>query len=670
MLRTSKESIRKFSLSDTFIDEYKDREVPWGPVGYVTYKSRYARRREELNPHLSGTEEWYETCRRVVEGVFTIQKKHIVSQGTHWDNAKAQRTAKDMYERLFSLKWTPPGRGLWMMGTPYVENRTGAGLFNCSFRSTRDIAEKGGYLFGWIMDALMLGVGVGFDTKGAGSVQIKNTRISETEVYVIPDSREGWVQSYVYVVDGFLTGKDIPRFDYSEIRGPNLPIKGFGGTSSGPQPLMDLHFETCVLLSQRIGDFIQSTDIVRMGNLVGKCVVAGNVRRSAELALGEADDEAFLSMKDPVKNAGMNSYCQWASNNSPNVKIGMDYTRLAEQSAVNGEPGYIWLDNARRFGRIKDGPTDDDYMVMGFNPCVEQQLEDAECCCLVETFMSRHDSLEDYLKTLKVAYLYGKTVTLINTHWPETNAVMLKNRRIGTSISGIWQAFEKFGRRNFFSMCDTAYGALKEWDKIYSDWFCVPRSKRMTSIKPSGSVSLLPGVTPGAHSAEDEYYIRRIRFQENDPVFLALKENGYYYEKDAYSPNTVVVDFPVKEAFFSRGKRDISMWEQLEVAAQLQSEWADNSVSITVTFQPSEAKDIKYALELYETRLKAVSFLPYFDPKNSTYVQMPYEPISKLEYEKKSEGITPVTKVHTETGGVGEKFCTNDVCEMDWNTNE
>lgn len=105
----------------------------------------------------------------------------------------------------------------------------------------------------------------------------------------------------------------------------------------------------------------------------------------------------------------------------------------------NGEPGYIWLDNARTRGRFKDAERFDDINVAGFNPCVEQQLEDAELCCLVETFPAKHENIEDYLKTLKIAYLYGKTITLSNTHWPETNAKMLKNRRIGLSQSGLFR---------------------------------------------------------------------------------------------------------------------------------------------------------------------------------------------------------------------------------------
>ena len=169
-------------------------------------------------------------------------------------------------------------------------------------------------------------------------------------------------------------------------------------------------------------------------------------------------------------------------------------------------------------------------------------------------------------------YLYGKTVTLVNTHWPETNAIMLKNRRIGLSQSGVVQAFNKHGRRTMLNWCDRAYDHVQDLDEQYSNWLCIPRSIRMTSIKPSGTVSLLNGSTPGIHFAEDEYYIRRIRFSTTSELLEKLRENGYNIEKDAYSPNTMVVEFPVREPYFQKGKRDVSMWEQLEIAAQYQQQ--------------------------------------------------------------------------------------------------
>jgi adenosylcobalamin-dependent ribonucleoside-triphosphate reductase len=651
------ENIRRFRLSDTFIEPYKEAKVPWGPIGYITFKRTYSRRLSEFDPAATGTEEWWQSCRRVVEGMFNVQKEHVVRLGLEWNDGKAQQTAKDAYDRLFNLKWTPPGRGLWMMGTKFVEEKTGAALFNCAFRSTKELATKGGYLFAWMMDALMLGVGVGFDTLGAGTVTIKEPEYTG-DTLIIDDSREGWVNSVHSLLDGFFLGHKVPKFDYSAIRPAGAKINGFGGTSSGAGPLKELHKDLTELFSSKIGEPITSVDIVDTENLIGRCVVAGNVRRSAALAMGEYDDKRYLEMKNDQEKL---YHHRWGSNNSFNAEVGMDYTWHAEQSKTNGEPGYIWLQNAKTRGRFKDDERFDDINVAGFNPCVEQQLHDGECCCLVETFPAKHDSYEDYLKTLKCAYLYGKTVTLVNTHWPETNAMMLKNRRIGLSQSGIVQAFNKHGRRTMLNWCDKAYDHIQQLDKEYSDWLCVPKSIRTTSIKPSGTVSLLNGSTPGIHFPEDEYYIRRIRFSSDSKLLDSIRKAGYVVEKDEYSPNTVCVEFPVHEPYFQKGKRDVSMWEQLEIAAQYQYYWADNAVSVTVTFREEEAPQLKSALEMYETRLKAVSFLKY---QKTGYKQAPYEPITKKEYEKRIKNVTPIQRIKTNVAGAGTRFCDGESCEL------
>ena len=148
-------------------------------------------------------------------------------------------------------------------------------------------------------------------------------------------------------------------------------------------------------------------------------------------------------------------------------------------------------------------------------------------------------------------------------------------------------------------------------------------------------------------------------FGKDSELLKVLAVSGYNIEDDKYSPNTVCVDFPVHEPHFKKGKRSVSMWEQLEIAAQYQYYWADNSVSITVTFKPEEAHQIKDALEMYETRLKAVSFLRY---KETGYVQAPYEPISREVYEELIKNITPILRFDAEQGGSGTKFCDGESC--------
>lgn len=652
------DTIRSFKLSDSFLEEFRNKQPAWGynGLGYVVYKRTYARTLE------NGTvEEFWQTCKRVVEGCYDVQKRHCKTLRLQWDDRKAQRSAQEMYRRMWAFKWLPPGRGLWMMGSPHIERLGGAALNNCGFVSTKGIAVDFADPFCWLMDMLMLGVGVGFDTKGAGLIKIQ-APASTTGTFVVDDSREGWVSLLKMYLDAHVGRGAIPTsIDYSKVRLAGEPIRGFGGVASGPEPLKELVYSITNTLEPLHGQTITASAIVDICNLIGRCVVAGNVRRSAEIAFGDPDDAEFLNLKNPDVNKEALMHHRWASNNSIFGTVGMDYSKVAELTAKNGEPGYQWLDNARKYSRMRGVPDFADMRVAGANPCVEQSLEDRELCCLVETFPGLHESFEDYKKTLKYAYLYAKTVTLMPTHDDRTNTVMMRNRRIGCSMSGITQAMAKFGRRNFFvAFCDGGYNYLRELDQVYAEWLCVRPSIKITSVKPSGTVSLLPGVTPGIHFPHAKHYIRRVRLQDSSPLVTKLSDAGYPVEVDKYSPNTVVVSFPVEERDFDRSKDDVTLWEQLELAAQMQQHWADNQVSITVTFKAAEAKDIKYALEMYETRLKGVSFLPL---EEHGYEQAPYQTITEDDYWLLKAHITEIdatTAKHESTA----RFCDGEMCTV------
>ena len=208
----------------------------------------------------------------------------------------------------------------------------------------------------------------------------------------------------------------------------------------------------------------------------------------------------------------------------------MDYTRCAEQTARNGEPGYEWLENARAYSRMGTPPDWKDKDVTGTNPCVEVSLNSFELCNLVETFPAHHSNLDDFKRTLKFAYLYAKTVTLAKTQWRETNRMMLKNRRIGCSLSGVQQFVAQHGIEVLRQWCEAGYATLQGYDQVYSDWMCIPRSIKLTSIKPSGTVSLVAGATPGMHWPESLYYIRRICVAKGSALLAPLRAAGYPVE--------------------------------------------------------------------------------------------------------------------------------------------
>ena len=600
-----------------------------------------------------------------VQEDFFLKEKHIEIYRNSFDKPRRRDWAK-------IIDIVPAGKHKVFCATvPYYEQFVIDGFIltsNCGFCSTEDIDIKGSFPFTFTMDALMLGVGIGFDTKGAGKITIQSPKNPNGSLeYKIPDSREGWVESIEMIIDAFFYGKQIPKFDYSLIRPYGSEIKGFGGVASGPGPLRDLHQNIAKLLTEKAGEQLTSVDIVDIMNMIGVCVVAGNVRRSAEIAIGDYKDVDYITMKDNKKNKKALMNWRWASNNSIFAEVGKtDYKKLVESIALNGEPGIVWLNNIRKYGRLNDPENWVDKHASGVNPCSEQSLESYELCCLVETFPSLHNTYEEYQETLKYAYLYAKTVALIPTHWEETNAVMMKNRRIGTSQSGIMDAFVKHGRRTMLDWCDRGYKYLRQLDETYSNWLCVPRSIKITSVKPSGSVSQLPGVSSGIHYPHSEYYIRRVRVASNSPLLEPMKKAGYPTEENKYGTeetkgNTVIISFPVHEKNFSRRKDDVTIWEQVKNAVDYQRYWADNNVSITVTFKDHEKEDIVRVLEAYEDQLKAISFLPI---KDHGYEQAPYEEITKEQYEEMAKKVKPIDFSSIINTPEGEKYCTNDSCSL------
>lgn len=1009
-----------FHLPQEFVDQYKDRKPNWGfdigggnTLAELTFITKYSRRKED------GTKErWYETVRRCIEGMYSILKDHCKANRTPWNEPKALRSAMDAYERMFTFKWTPPGRGIWMMGTEFVhKEHNSAPLQNCAFLSTEKISSRSVneaiLPFVRLMEMSMHGIGVGFDSKGAGKLTIHSPNPDETRVYVVEDSREGWVESQGVLLESyFFENRPTVEFDYSQIRPAGEPLKRFGGVAAGPGPLMDLHDAMRKLFDGRAGERITELDIGDIMNLEGKClsgdtwvltsvgprrvvdlvgipiqlvvdgqlhmssgffqtgikevlkirtqqgwcvrvtkdhlirrgngfdwvradelqpgddiqlhehvdnawqgvgteiegyvlghlvgdgsirstkwgdlamlftwdqdtgneivrkvladavgslphrsdwkawrpnggegrqicsskaltalaesygvvrghkkvtdeiektssdftrgflrglfdadgsvcaetrsvtlsqsdhemllrvqrmlgrlgilssvrdtgrrdqcvlyvggidakrfmdrvgflntrktdlyyenewvrgpysrqpravvadvvsdgvepvydvtvedvhafdangiyvhncVVAGSNRRSAEIWLSDSDSKEFLNAKNHEVNPERMGKNGWGhlSNNSVFASVGQNYDHLIEHIAANGEPGLFYLDLARAYGRLADPPNNRDHRVAGVNPCAEQSLEHLEQCTLVETFPYHHEDFEDFKQTLKAAYLYAKAVTLMPTQWPESNEVMQRNRRIGCSVSGVAQFVEGRGINVLRKWLDDGYEFICQRDSTYSEWLGVRESIKKTSVKPSGTVSLIAGATPGGHwptgpelvdGAENDY-IRRQRFSHADPLVTYFKKAGYHVEPDFMDPNySVVVEFPTRGPLV-RTERQVSVWEKAMLAATLQRHWADNQVSATLTFREDEKDQVGPLIHNFDGQLKSISLLPLLE--GGAFKQMPYEGLQPGEWEKMTKKVKSINWNAIYDGDAldaeGEKFCANDVCEI------
>jgi adenosylcobalamin-dependent ribonucleoside-triphosphate reductase len=667
-----------FKLASDFVDTYRTKKVNWGyadaagnALGEITYIRTYSRLKAE-----GGKEAWVDTCERVINGMYSIQKDHAKTNRLPWNDAKAQASAKEAYDRMFTFKWTPPGRGLWMMGTPLVnELKNSAALQNCAFVSTLDMNKNNpAKPFAFLMEASMLGVGVGFDDKGADKDFTIYEPQPDTDPILIADTREGWVEATTLLINSYLKpDSKSPVFDYSVIRPAGEPIKTFGGTAAGADPLVKLHEHIRKLFKGRAGEKLTRTDIADLGNIIGVCVVSGNVRRSAELLMGRLDDQTFLDLKNYEKNPERNNYDPtgkasgwgWMSNNSVAVSVGDDMSHIVDAIALNGEPGVIWMDVTKKYGRLADPVNNKDWRAQGYNPCAEQSLESFECCTLVETYIGNHESKEDFLRTLKFAYLYAKTVTLLPTHWEETNAIMQRNRRIGTSISGIADFADTRGLPVLRDWMDEGYAVVQGYDKSYSEWLGIRESIKTTTVKPSGTVSILADASPGVHwTPGGEYFLRAMRLDKNSPIVPLLQVSNYTVEPASEDPkNTVVAYFPIHSRS-KRSEQEVSIYEKAALAALAQRHWSDNSVSVTVSFDGEKEKDaVGTVLHMFDGQLKTVSFLPM---GNKTYPQMPYAQITKKEFEEYRMKLMPIDFAEVYAGmtadALGEKYCTNDVC--------
>jgi ribonucleotide reductase alpha subunit len=604
-------------LPEEFLNEYKTKKPNWGynGLGEIVYKRTYSRKKED------GTnEEWWETIARCINGAQKI--------GADYTPKEAQR----LYDLVFNLKCNFAGRMLWQLGTSTVDRFGGNSLLNCWGVCVRDIDD-----FCFIFENLMLGGGVGFSIrredvhelpKSKEGVVVTHKKTNDAD-FIVPDTREGWVKLLKKVMKSFFyTGES---FTYSTIlvRSSGEPIAGFGGKASGPGILIEGIDKISTIIAAREGKKLRSIDVLDIGNIIGSVVVAGNVRRSAEIAVGDPDDYLFLRAK------------RWDLGNIPNWRAMSNNTIYADSydhiSDVvwkgydgSGEPyGFFNLPLAQKVGRLGEKSKDKCEII---NPCAEILLESYECCNLSEIYLNNIESKSELKECAKLLYKTQKAICALPFIHEKTNEVVHRNMRIGVGITGVCQSLDKLG------WLDECYAYLKDFDVKWSERKGYPTSIRLTTIKPSGTLSLLSGSTPGVHPAYANYFIRRVRMSSDDALVDVCRDAGYPVEyvkrfDGTEDHSTIVVEFPCHINGDTVLAKDMTAVKQLELVKEMQTKWSDNSVSVTVYYHLEELDEIKeWMKENYENSLKTVSFLLHSD---HGFDQAPYEEISQEEYEKR-----------------------------------
>ena len=617
----------------------KKIKTPWSTVGYLTFKRTYS---HKLNPDIknSPTEEFPKVIDRVIEAADTQLKVGFTPE------------EKERFRQYsLELKASVAGRFLWQLGMPTVDRLGLASLQNCAFVVVDEPVKP----FTWAMDMLMLGSGVGFNIQRHNVDKIPEVRLDFTPPvrqdnssaqYIISDTREGWVALLGKTLKHAFFGTSNKPFTYSTqlIRGKGSPIKGFGGVASGPEDLVLGIERISNVLIKRAGKKLRPIDCLDIMNIIAALVVAGNVRRSAELAIGDPDDVEYLL----AKRWDMGNIPNWRamSNNSVvcnDIKDLHEY--FWDGYEGKGEPyGLINLKLSRKVGRLGETEYPDED-IEGYNPCAEQGLVDEETCCLTETFLPNITSFEELVDILKLFYRVAKHSLALPCHHSGTESIVHKNMRIGLGMTGILQATEE--QRSWLA---PAYLAIREFDKVYSKEKGFPESIKLTTVKPSGTLSLLPGVTPGIHPAYSQYMIRRIRMASDHALVQVCKDYGYKVEYQrkfdkTEDHSTVVVEFPFAYPEGTVLAENMTALDQLAMIKQLQTDWSDNSVSCTIYYKKEELPEIrKYLAKNYRNNHKTLSFLLHQD---HGFDQAPYEEITKERYDEIMKQVTQITSIES-----------------------
>lgn len=625
---------------------------PWSNLAKVVYKRTYSRKDN------GSSETWFDTVNRTLNGNFRIIREISNSKDTKALDVEFNK----MQHLMLNRKAGPAGRGYWFSGSPSHQKIGGVALNNCWF-ITPDNWEN----FIVAMDLLMLGGGVGLSVEHRFVSKLPKIKrdvsivhdLSKDADFIVPDSRTGWNELFHRVLESyFVTGKS---FSYSTVcvRGHGEPINGFGGTASGPKPLISFVENISKILGSRSGKSVRPIDAMDIICATGEMVVAGNVRRSAIIILGDPWDKEYLKAKR--WDLGVIPSYRSSANLSVVCDDIEDLHPLFWKTYEQGEPyGIINRTNIQRYGRMGEEKED---TAVGVNPCAEATLEPFEPCNLMEQALPNIDDEKEFIESSKLCFRYAKRVTLEKYHHDQIQKVINRNRRVGVGITGCLES-ALFNPKTL----DAAYKAIQEEDYKYSKELGIPESIRTTVIKPSGTMSkVLDCRGEGIHSVFSEYMIQRVRFASNDPLIPLLKEAGHYMEPvikfdGTIDHTTLVVDFYMKSPEnMPCADKGFDTWKQLDVLLMAQKHWSDQSVSVTVYYKKDEIPEIKKWLENNLKYIKTISFLCHND---HGFKQAPKEAITKEQYEKLSSNIKDIKAEDIVGEGLDSMECEGGVCPI------
>lgn len=661
-------------LSEKFLSTYRNKKPPLSPIGEFVYLRTYSRYLEDKKRR----ETWFETVLRTTEYNVGLGIKYKEKMGLKINMEEEIKEAEVLFDNLFNLRTFTSGRTLYMGGTEIV-NQYPLSNYNCAFTNIEKFKDLVDVFY-----LLMIGSGVGIritkdfvcrlpkvrpvtlEGRYDGTIRaitpkkamedtrcIHDNKDESLAVIIVGDSKEGWcdaLDSYFKLItlDEY---KNVTRIiiDYSYVRPEGERLKRFGGRASGHKSIKKMFEKINRVINRRQDGILRTIDILDIATIISENVVSGGVRRSAMMVICDEEDEEVINAKRNIYKVVDGKWIEDAeishrkmSNNSVLYTHRPSKERIKEiidSIKINGEPGFI---NGEEAARRKPA-------FQGCNPCGEILLRSKQCCNLTTNnlmgFVNGSELDEEHLtEIIRLSTRVAIRMTLVDVELPEWNKVMQEDRIIGVSLTGIMDMVNKTGMSydGLAGLLSRLKNEVHKEGRRYCEELGIQPPNLMTTIKPEGTLSMLPCVSSGIHFAHSNYYIRRIRISATDPLYKMIEALGCYpiYNENGQTDEDCtikVIEFPIK-APEGRTKYDVGAIEQLELYKMSMKNWSDHNTSITVHVRDHEWDDVaRWVYDNFDS-IVGITFLPLSE---ETYPLLPYERTTKEDYEERIKNIKP-----------------------------
>jgi ribonucleoside-diphosphate reductase alpha chain len=592
------------------------------PYNTFIAKSRYSRYLDDEGRR----EHWGET----VDRYFDFMTEHLKEKQNY---VMPVDLRAELQEAVQALDVVPSMRAVMTAGPAL--SRQNVAAFNCSYLPIDDLKA-----FDEAMYILLCGTGVGFSVEQqyvSKLPEVPDELYPSQTIISVSDSKEGWAKSLRQLIALLYSG-EIPRFDLSKVRPAGARLKTFGGRASGPRPLEDLFKFVTVKFKGAVGRNLSSIECHDILCKIGEVVVVGGVRRSAMISLSDLTDDKMAHAK--AGNWWDGQGHRALANNSATYRETPSIGQfMREWSSIyeshSGERG-IFNREASQKQAAKNGRRDASYD-FGTNPCSEIILRPYQFCNLSSCIIRSTDTDADLARKVRLATILG-TFQASLTYFPYLRKIWQKNTEeealLGVSMTGILDNTllnnpddESLPLR-LEKLRDIAISVNAE----YSAAIGINQSVAVTAIKPEGTVSQLCSTASGIHPQHSQYYIRRVRADNKDPLTQFMIQEGFVAEPCVMKPETTTIfSFPVKVADGALLREDLSAVQHLKLWLIFQRHYCEHKPSVTISVKENEWMDVGAWVFKYFDEVTGVSFLPM---DGGTYKQAPYQDCTQEEYEQ------------------------------------